>query len=327
MSDSPELLRLRIMYIYRILCEKTDADHGITMNGIIEQLADFGISAERKAVGADIEALRLMDSSIVSRTGRYADYRLTKREFGLAELKLLADAVNSSRMLTAEQKETILTKLRGFAGEHQAKELRRQLRIPKKQNTPDSEVFGTIDIIYKALAEKKQIRFKYFSYEMDKKKHYRDSERICSPYELVWNDEFYYLVAYYPNRGKVVNFRVDRMEDVRLMSEPCVPLPKGFDMEQYLGSIFSMFGGEETSVRLRFHSSLAGPVIDRFGRDISFIPDDAEHFHINVTVRSQSTFFGWLTQFGAKAEILTPEVRKAYADFLRSILAVNGDEG
>ena len=326
MHENLQLQRLRIIYIYKILCEKTNASHGITLNEIIGLLADSGISAERKAVYADIEALKLLDSNITGSRGKYADYRLTEREFELAELKLLTDAVNSSRILSAEQSERLLTKIRALTDENSSKELRRQLRIPRRKVSFGSEVFSAIDTIYQAVSEQKQIQFKYFSYDMSKKKIYRDTERVCSPFELVWNDELYYLVAYYPNREKVANFRVDRMENVRLTDSECDPLPKGFDMESYLSSTFSMFGGEDTTVRLKFHSSLAGPVLDRFGRDISLIPDDEEHFHINVTVKPQGTFFGWLAQFGGKAEILTPSVRKAYAEHLRQILAVNNDE-
>ena len=329
MEGTSELNRLRILYIYRILSEKTDDKHGITMQGLTEELERFGISAGRKAIYQDIESLQLFGLKIEQTKGKNASYSLVKREFELAELKLLADAVNSSRILTNEQCGALIDKLRSLASENQSRELRRQLRVNRSTSPINKTIFANIDLIYKAIAENKQIKFRYFDYDIKKEKQYRDGgDRICSPYELIWNDEKYYLAAFYPKYEKVINFRVDRMEFVRIQKESRLPLPDGFDMNEHIETGFSMFSGEEEMVSLRFKNTnkYINVVLDRFGMDVSLIPDDDEHFHINVRVKPAPPFYGWLFQFGNDVKVLTPSIRSKYLEYLHSVLEVNEDE-
>lgn len=326
MDGSPELNRLRIIYVYKILFEKTDKDHGITLNGIITELERYGVTAARRAIYNDIESLCLLGLDIMQTKGKNASYRLAKRDFELAELKLLADAVNSSRILTYEQCRTLLAKLRALASENEARELRRQLHISHRSGTFNSTLYANIDLIYKAISENRQIKFRYFDYGIDKKKKYREGgDRICSPYELIWEDERYYLAAFYPKYGTVSSFRVDRMEFVRILDKKRDPLPQGFDMGAHLDSMFSMFSGEDTPVSLKFENELINPVLDRFGMDTSVIPVDDKHFRINVRVKPQPPFFAWLFQFGGAVEVLTPGIRSMYEAQLKAALEPNGD--
>ena len=328
--------RLRTIFIYRLLFEKTDEEHGLSFAEIAAELEKLGAPVARKAFYDDIRALIYLGADIRTDKGRHTSYRLVSRTFEPAELKLLADAVVSSRFLTPRQSEELLGKLRTLTSVHKADILQRQLFIANNSNAGNKKLMANIDILSRAAAEKRQVSFRYFDYDVNKKKVYRENtdrfrgsgskyERSCSPYTLAWNDEKYYLVAYNPNRGKISNFRVDRMDWVRLTDEPCRPLPKSFKLAEYLDAQFSMFSGSADIVRLRFTNDLVGAVLDRFGIQTMLIPDDDTHFHINVPVRTGTTFFGWLFQFGSKAEILTENVRTEYRKALLEAAEINGE--
>ena len=187
----------------------------------------------------------------------------------------------------------------------------------------NERIYLSVDVIHRAIAENKQISFEYFDYDMQKHKKYRDGLRVCSPYALTWDDERYYLIAFYPKRpDNYTNFRVDRMENVEIISDEARYLPKDFNLSEYMNSTFSMFSGETQEVKLRFHFSLVNTVIDRFGKNVTLRPDGDEWFTIRVNVKAEPPFFGWLFQFGTKAEIVQPqELKEKYIEQLQAVLS------
>lgn len=314
--------RLKILYLYNILTEHTDEDHGLTMPEIIAKLESCGISAARKALYEDIEALRCFGLDIVDGRGRNADYRVVSREFELPELKLLADAVSSSRFLTEKKSAQLISKIGRLCSVHQAKQLRRQVFVSGRVKSMNEALYINIDAINRAISEGKRISFRYFHYDIKKHRQYRSERRVCSPYQLVWDDEKYYLVGYYYGREAITNFRVDRMENVIVEDTPSEPMPNGFTMEEHLGATFSMFAGETVEVKLLFPNDLVSVVMDRFSKDTKLIPYDDDHFAINVHVKAEPPFFGWLFQFGGKVRILSPQpVTEKYRAMLSAAAA------
>jgi len=299
--------RLKILYLYKILLEKTDENHSISMPEIIAELERFGIIAGRKAIYEDIEALRLYGLDIVSNKGKNAGYNVISRDFELPELKLLADAVSSARFLTDTKSAKLLKKIEGLCSVHEGKEIQRQVYVANRAKSINERIYLNVDKIHKAINEQKQIEFKYFDYDLKKQKKYRDGMRRCSPYALTWDDEKYYLIANYEKYSdEFTNFRVDRMDDVKIIENSEYKALKDFDMSDYINSTFSMFSGKTQSVKLRFTNNLINVVIDRFGKDVIIIPDGDEHFMVRVNVKAEPTFFGWLFMFGKNAEILEP---------------------
>lgn len=325
MSDNAHMStqRLKILYLYKILLERSDEEHMITMPEIISQLELYGITAGRKALYDDIEALRIYGLDIISVRGDKSGYYVASRDFELPELKLLADAVTSSRFLTQKKSSELLKKIESLSSVHQAKQINRQVYIADRVKAMNERIYLNVDVIHRAIAENKQISFKYFDYDINKKKRYRDGVRTCSPYALSWNDERYYLIAFYPKRpDNYTNFRVDRMESVEIISDEARYFPQEFNLSEYMNSTFSMFSGETQEVKLRFHYSLVNAVIDRFGKKITLRPDGDEWFTIRVNIKAEPPFFGWLFQFGAKAEIVKPqELKDKYIEQLREVLA------
>ncbi len=321
-----EANRLRIIYLYKILYEKTDDEHSLTLAEITEQLEAMGTPVARKALYDDIRALCYLGADIQINKGKYSSYRLASRSFEPAELRLIADAVNSSRFLSGRQAGEIIRKLQKLTSEHKAGDLRRQLFVSDSKHIGNKRILTNIGLLERAVSENRQVRFRYFDYDINKKKVYREGsgegesrfDRTISPYALAWDDEKYYVVAFNPKHGSVSNFRIDKMEHVRVTDEPSVPPPKGFDIEVYLDSQFSMFSGDTETVKLRFGKELIGTVLDRFGMQTMIIPDGDDYFRVNVSVKTTGTFFGWLFQFGRRVEVLTPSVRERYREALLS---------
>ena len=312
--------RLKILYLYKILLERTDEEHYITMPEIIKQLERYGISAGRKALYEDIEALKAFGLDIVSLKGRVSGYYAAGRDFELPELKLLADAVCSSRFLTEKKSNELLRKIEKLASVHEAKQIHRQVYVANRVKSMNERIYINVDVIHRAIAEGKQISFKYFDYNIEKKKKYRDGLRVCSPYAMTWDNERYYLIAFYEKYHSISNFRVDRMEGIEILDEPALKKPENFNIAEYMNSTFSMFSGELQEVKLRFRNDLVNIVFDRFGKDIFIVPDGEEHFVVRVNVRAEQTFLAWLFMFGTNVEILAPQnLKERYKEQLSAV--------
>ena len=195
--------RLKILYLYKIFLDKTDEQHYLTMSDIVNQLKLYGISAGRKALYEDIEALKAYGLDIITIKGRVSAYYVASRDFELPELKLLADAVSSSRFLTEKKSSELLKKIENLSSVHEAKQIQRQVYVTNRVKAMNERIYLNVDVIHRAIAENKKIKFRYFDYNLQKKKTYRAGSRVCSPYALAWDDERYYLIAYYDKRQTI----------------------------------------------------------------------------------------------------------------------------
>ena len=304
--------KLKILYLMRILLDHTDETHMLSVNELISKLADLDIKAERKTIYDDIEALRQFGLDIeLGKTKSYG-YYVASREFELPELKLLADAVQSSKFITERKTMGLIKKLEQLMSKHDAGKLRRQIFVQNRVKSMNESIYYSVDTLHEAISEDKKISFKYFNYDIQKKQVFRREGElyIVSPIALTWNEENYYLIAYSDKREKLTHFRVDRMSNVKKLSEPrCVEV-QDFKLAEYSKKVFGMFGGEETDVKLRINNKLISGVIDRFGKDVIMIPDGDDHFLIRVRVALSPIFYGWLFQFGDLCEVMEPQSLK-----------------
>ena len=319
---------LKILYLYKILFEHTDSEHAITMPQIQAMLKEYGFDAGRKAIYDYIDVLRELGADIISGMGKHAGYCLASRTFDLPELKLLADAIASSRFFTEKKAKELIQKLETLCSEHEATSIRRQVYIANRITTDNELIYYNVNEIHRAIAEKKKISFKYFDYDLKKHKKYREDLHICSPYALTWRDENYYLIAHYEKYNGISHFRVDKMEKVQILDEPAQKKPRDFKLSDYLKSTFSMFSGEEEDVILRFANKphLIRAVIDRFGKQIVMRPDGDEHFTIKIPVRTSapSAFFSLIFQFGTEAQIIEPtSLKDEYVKSLKAAAKAN----
>jgi predicted DNA-binding transcriptional regulator YafY len=303
--------KLKLLYLYKILWENTDWDHKITVNEIIDKLEGYGIPAERKAIYWDIELLKQFGLDIICEKERANKYYIGTRDFELAELKLLVDAVQSSKFITYKKSRELIKKIGKMCSKYERKSLNRNVVVADRIKTMNESIYYNVDAIHNAIQKNKQIRFKYFEYTIDKRLRFRRNGQYydASPYALSWSDDNYYLIAYYPRYDDISNFRVDRMKDIIITNEnrKIIEEYRDFNIADYSNKIFNMFSGKEESVKLQFDSSLINVVIDRFGKNVTICDRQENCFCIITNVIVSDTFLGWISIFGNKVKIISPD--------------------
>jgi len=301
--------KLKILYILDYLQKNSHEDHPVRASELIEMLdRQHNISCDRKTVYSDVAALIDYGVDIISLPGKNGGYYIASRNFELPELKLLIDAVQSSRFLTEKKSRELIEKLCNQCSVYDARLMRRDVLVSGRVKSMNETIYYNVDAIQEAIAQNKQITFRYFDWGMDGKRKYRDKDYQASPYGLCQDNENCYLLAHSPRHG-VTSYRVDRMSDITLTEEARTPCPEltGKALVEHANRLFQMYSGEQTTVKLRFHKSLINVVIDRFGRDIMLIPDGEEHFVFTVNVAVSPMFLSWVIGFGQKAKVLHPQ--------------------
>ena len=324
--------KLTILYLMSILMEETDREHILNADTLCDLLdSRYNISCSRKTVYRDIERLREYGLKIGQIRGSSPGYYIEQRTFELAELKLMVDAVQSSKFITVTKSEELIAKLAKLTSKENAKQLKRQIFIYNRPKTGNETIYANVDVIHEAINANKQISFSYCEWTVRKElKQRRDGEKYqVSPWSLTWDDENYYLVAYDKSVDKIKHYRVDKIEKIRLLPDRREGKEqfRGFDLAAFAKKTFGMYGGEDQRVSLYCENHLAGVIIDRFGKDVMMIPKGEDHFHVNVLVAVSPQFFGWVTGIGTGMQIAgPPHVRKHYEEYLSGILAQYADE-
>ena len=298
----------KIFYILDYLQKNSHEGHPVRAAELVAMLErQYHISCERKTVFSDIAVLQDVGYDIVSVPGRNGGYYLASQSFELPELKLLIDAVQSSRYLTERKSRELIEKLCRLCNEHDAKLMKRNVLVSGRVKSMNETIYYNVDAIHDAITQGKQITFRYFDWDFGGKRRYRDKEYKASPYGLCQDNENCYLLAFSERHG-VTSYRVDRMSEIRISEEDRVPCPElsGSALTAHANRLFQMFAGDAVDVKLRFHRKLLNVVIDRFGRETMLIPDGDDHFIFTVRVAVSPMFLSWIIGFGNEAQILHP---------------------
>lgn len=304
--------KYKLVYLIKIMEELTDDNHSLTMSEILSELEKYGITAERKSIYDDFEAMRELGYDVIGdENGRYYAYFLGSRDLELPELKILTDLIGSSKFLTEKKSRALIKKLEKFTSTYNAKTLDRQVTVSNRVKTMNENIYLNVDVIHTAIAENSQIRFKYFTINPDGEAELkRDGEfYYVSPWALLFNDENYYLIAYDDEDEKIKHFRVDKMMKMCLVDAEREGISefKKFDVVRYAKSTFGMYSGELTKVKMEFANELAGVVTDKFGKDVLMMRSGKNHFTVNEEVMVSNMFFGWVVGLGDGAKILGPK--------------------
>lgn len=304
--------KLKLYYLAQILQEKTDETHFITMPEIIEELEKREVTAERKSIYKDIEELDKFGIEIEGEArGKNYYYHVIGRQFEIAELKLLVDAIQSSKFITARKSKELIGKLETFCSEHEAKQLSRQVFVQDRIKTMNESIYYSVDAIHTALTENKQIKFKYYNWNINKEMEFRRDGAFyqVSPWALIWDDENYYLVAFDALANKIKHYRVDKMVKLNTVDEKRLGKEffDKFNVADYTKKNFGMYDGREEAVTVLIDNSMIGVFIDRFGRGISVASQDDTHCRVRFNAAISGQFFGWIFALGDGVKIIGPE--------------------
>lgn len=325
--------KLKLLYLQKILLEKTDDEHGLSISEIVDELKKYDITSERKSLYDDIALLNKFGLEISKqKVGHRFEYSvLSGRNYQLAEVKLMVDAIQSTRFITKKKTNELIKKLEKEVSANEAKELQRTVFIEKRSKTDNESIYISIDQIYRAIQRKKQISFNYYEwviefggYKKVSEKPKRDGKLYnVSPWCMLWNDEKYYLVAYDSKQKIIKHFRVDKIKNVKILNENREGIEEfnDFDVSTYVKRTFGMFGGDKPQeVTLRINNKLIGVIIDRFGSDYHIIKDDEDHSNVVVRVYTSQQFYGWIFGLGEGVTIVSPDnVVKEFKKTLKGI--------
>ena len=301
--------KLKIFYILDYLQKNSHENHPVRASDLIAMLdRQHNISCDRKTVYSDVAALQEYGVDIISLPGKNGGYYIASRNFELPELKLLIDAVQSSKYLTEKKSRELIEKLLNQCNEQDAKLMKRNILVSGRVKSMNETIYYSVDTIQEAIAQNKQITFRYFDWDFGGKRKFREKAYVASPYGLCQDNENCYLLAFSDRHG-ITPYRVDRMMDIALLDNPRTPCPEltGKALVDHANRLFQMYSGDAVDVKLQFHNSLINVVVDRFGKDTMLIPDGPECFNFTVRVAVSPMFLSWVMGFGAKAKILYPQ--------------------
>lgn len=303
--------KVKLLAVRQLLLERGDEERPISTEEFLTSLERRGISAERKSIYRDMETLREWGMDVQFRKGKNGGWFLGQRDFELPELKLLVDAVQSSRFISRKKSDALIRKLEGLTSVGQARQLQRQVYVDRRVKTENEGVYYAIDKLHAAIAAGRAVTFQYFDYNVKKEKVFRREGKryTVSPYGLIWSDENYYLVGWDHAVGELRHYRVDKTASLTVT---CLPRAgdescRRFDLAEYGQRHFHMFSGREGKVRLRCENRLVNVMLDRFGQDVMFIPDGSEHFVLTVEAAVSPQFYGWLFGLGSGVSLTGPD--------------------
>ena len=304
--------KFKLYRLAQIMLERTDDNHYITMPEIMSALGEYEITADRKSIYNDLRDLETLGIEVEGEpVGNRYHYHVVNRPFELPELKLLVDAIQSSKFITERKTNALIKKLEQLVSKYEAVKLQRQVYVTGRIKTMNESIYYTVDAIHNAISENKKIKFQYYQWNVKKEMELRHNGAWyhISPWGLSWDDENYYLVGYDSDAGQIKHYRVDKMLHIQMSEEKREGKEyfKKLDMADYAKKSFGMFGGIEQEVKLLVTNDLAGVIIDRFGKDVMMISEDEDHFTVNVDVHVSKQFLGWIFSLGEGVRIIGPD--------------------
>ena len=305
--------------------EQTDDTHALTMPQIIAELAKYDIEAQRKSVYDDLDALDLFGIEIIrEQDGFRTYYHCGNRDFEIAELKILVDAIQSSKFISEKKTKELIKKLEKNVSTYDSQMINREVKVTGRVKNMDESIYYVIDTIHNAIGQNAAIKFKYFSWNVKGQMEFRRDGAYynVSPWALHYDDERYYLIGYDHDKKEMRHYRVDKMRDVSITDKK----RKGKtefsrqDKAKYNEQYFRMFGGECETVTLRCKNEMANVIIDQFGKDVKLVPVDEGYFTVKVNVAVSSQFLAWVIALEGGVTIVGPDYVK---EKMKNLLKVN----
>lgn len=313
--------KARLLYVLRLLEQYSDEDHPLTTSDLISMLAEkYGISTHRITLKTDIETLQSYGVDIEVISSSQNKYYISNRLFEFPELKLLIDAVESSKFITASKSKELVQKISSLTSTHNSELLVRNVSCEGRIKPGNEKIYYIIDCINEAINRNKKISLYYFQYNVRKEQKLRHEGKpyIITPLHLVWNGDYYYMVGVYDYKQRLGSFRIDRIAKCpTILDEEGTPPPEGFNIDDHINTTFRMYNSYHAEVELVCDNSVMDSIIDRFGEDVTTYANDMTSFRAIVNVAVNHVFYSWVFGFGGKVKIKSPvEVKEKYKQML-----------
>ncbi len=313
--------KIRPFFLLKILKEQTDEEHSLSTVQLTKILKEqYGIDAFRTTIKSDIEVIQKAGFDVQITRSTQNRYNYIERDYDVPEVKLLIDAVMSSKFITKAKSDQMTNKLVELAGPYKAKELKRNLVVDGRIKQRNEQIYLIIDSINEAINRNKKIEFQKANFNVKKERvlHNDGETYTFSPYSLVWDGDFYYVVGFSDKYQSVGSHRVDRIwKRPDVLEEDAVPIPQGFDINTYINTMFRMYDAPRQTVELQVDNTLMDAIIDKFGSDVITYACDQNSFRVEANVSIGTTFFIWVFGFRGKVKIRRPEsVKDEYKEMV-----------
>ena len=303
--------RIKLLKIWEILSQETDEEHPMDSAVLIEKLEEMGIPCNRKTLYNDIQVLQDCGYEVMCERKRFNKYYVSDRSFDLPELHILLDAVQAASFITPKKTKEFVDKLAALAGSRSGEVMKRNIVAFNTTKNTNEAIYYTVNEIVCAINKNKKIEFKYFDYDAKHNKVYRKDGTMykMNPFATVFSNDNYYLLCYNDKHKTIMHFRVDRIDNVKMIDESISPLPKeqSFDVKKHKKELFGMFTGQEEKVSFIVEKSLLDVIFDRFGSNVKLYEQDENHYTFTAEVQISPVFIGWCCAFGQKLKVLGPD--------------------
>ncbi len=310
----------KLLTLINIFETLTDENNVMSTSELVEELASRGIMSERKSIYADIALLIENGYDIINVKTPKSGYFLASRDFQLPEVKLIIDAVQSADFITPKKTNELIEKIGSLVSQDQFEMLKSQLSVSNRVKTMNEEIFYTIDVLNRAIEEKKQVTFSYIRHKIEAgKKIVLDSRDFTvNPYALVWSNDHYYLICNNPKYNNLMHTRLDRMRKVKIVDVPArsfeeVSEYRGeFDVADYSNKMFNMFSGKICQIEIVCKNEMLEDIVDRFGENATIRNEDSTRFFLRADVAVSDGFISWLMQYRNSVYLRKPEELRMY---------------
>ena len=313
--------RLKLLKIWEILRQETDEAHPMSSVELLERLEAIDIKCDRRTLYADIQALNESGYKINCNRRKTNEYFVERREFSMAEIQILMDAVQAASFIADDKTKLLVDKIAELAGSRKAEAIKKNVVAFNTVKSHNEDIYGTIAIITQALEQSKKIEFLYFDYDTNKRRIYRKENKVykVNPVATIFSNDKYYLLCYDDKHGNPSHYRIDQMAEMKISSEDIVPskLSELCAIQKHKKQLFGMFTGDECEVSFEADNSLIDTVLDKFGFDTRLSVRNNQTFSFSASVQLSPVFLGWCCSFGDKLRVTGPE---KVLDYLREHL-------